>query len=129
MWHPPLANHSSDKQKDEEDKLVQLALKKSLEPVKVGCYGCKEEFDDQDQLQIHQLDCNEIGNSGPTCGQQEDLHCGVQGIGSEQYIETQFVGLGESVFSSPLPLANTTNSVPAPVVRRKSSRVHKKQKK
>ena len=63
MWHPPLVtsggnNRNEDKKlRDEEERQVQLALKKSLEPEKVHCQFCETEVETRDQLQDHHLNC------------------------------------------------------------------------
>ena len=80
MWHPSLAPCDSElsevgrhkKLQDEEEMLVQLALKKSLEPVKVPCQFCGFSCEDQNELQIHQVNCSVIGNSKPRFAGQEE---------------------------------------------------------
>ena len=65
MWHPSSATkkskgHANKDQnlQDEEDEMLQLALKKSLEPPKIYCNFCKVEFESTDGLQLHHMDVN-----------------------------------------------------------------------
>ena len=106
MWHPPLATFDGNEEKapevgkdkklqDEEERLIQLALKKSLEPVKVHCQFCKVELDNHEQ--VHHLNCVAIETTKLTFAEQDEQHCPVQVQGEEQHVKGIGGGPGQSL--------------------------------
>ena len=64
MWHPPavsnLENTETGNTSSEEERLLQLAIKKSLQPQMIYCQFCGREVDSRDDLQLHQMKCEVI---------------------------------------------------------------------
>ena len=78
MWHPPSVpiEEGNFNTNSEDERQLQLAIKKSLEPQKYSCQFCKVEVASKDDLQLHQLNCTVINRGATGSVKVQASECG-----------------------------------------------------
>ena len=105
MWHPPV------EEKYRDQRQLEIAIQRSLQPQKVLCQFCKTEVDNIDELHLHQMECYGIEGSGVVKGgKSEAVGTETDDLPRQQHSSQpdEFTGLGNP-------------DIYAPSVKRKSS--------